>query len=251
MTLKRRIIPVVLFRGNEVVKGVEFDSWRSIGHVKQAMRVYRQRMVDELILLDIGATPTGKMPDYAMIRGLTEGCFFPVTVGGGVKNISQATGLLENGADKVAMCTYALERPKLISQCAKKFGSQSVVISVDVRAGRIMTHCGRIQTAWSAVDWAKEVENRGAGEILLNSIPLDGTLNGYDLDLINEVSHAVQIPVVAMGGAGTVEDFKDAINVGAHGVAAGAMFAWTETTPHLAAQHLHKQGVPVRYERGM
>lgn len=244
--LATRIIPVVLARGQQAVKGTGFDSWRSVGQLRAALRVYEMRQVDELILLDIAATPEGREPDYAFVREFSGEMFMPVTVGGGVRTVENFHQLLANGADKVAINSMAVITPHLIGQTARKFGSQAVVVSIDVKDGEVFTGSGKNPTGLDPVSWAKHVAKWGAGEILLNSVDRDGTLSGYDLDLVESVAGAVDIPVIACGGAGTYEHFKQALDAGAHAVAASAMWHWTEQTPAEAAEYLHRHGVPVR-----
>jgi cyclase len=244
--LARRIIPVVLARGQEAVKGEGFDSWRSVGQLRQAIRVYEMRQVDEVCLLDIGATPEGRGPNVEFVREFAGEFFCPVTVGGGVSTIDHFRQILANGADKVAINTAAVETPELITEAAEKFGRQAVVVSIDVKDGWVHTHCGRTFTGWLATNWARIVDQRGAGEILLNCIERDGTLSGYDLDLIKQVSAAVSIPVIACGGAGSYEDLRLALEAGAHAVAASALWHFTEATPAAAAEYLASHGIPVR-----
>jgi cyclase len=240
--LASRIIPVVLMRGHEAVKGKGFDSWRSVGQVRQAVRVYQMRGVDELILLNI----TGKEPDIALVREMAGDCFMPLTVGGGARTLDHFRALLANGADKVAINTAAVETPELISQAAEKFGRQAVVVSIDVKDGYVTTRCGTCRTDLRPMEWARECERLGAGEILLTSVERDGTLGGYDLALVRSVSEAVSVPVVACGGAGTYEHLKEGLDAGAHAVAAGAMWTFTDQTPAGAAEYLAGRGVRVR-----
>lgn len=240
--LARRIIPVVLYRGHQAVKGVAFNSWRSVGNVRQAVRVYQARQVDELILLDI----SGNSPDVCLVSNLCSEMFMPVTVGGGVKTIDQFRQLIANGADKVAINTAAVVKPDLITEAAQKFGRQAVVVSIDARNGTAWTRSGTHDTGISPVDLARQCERLGAGEILVNAIDRDGTLSGYDIDLVGSVAGAVSIPVVACGGAGSYGDMKAAFAAGAHAVAASAMFCFTDATPAGAAEYLHRSGVSVR-----
>lgn len=246
MGLATRIVPTLLVRGDQLVKGVGFDSWRSVGHPVQAVRVYNARSVDELAVLDIAATPNGAGPNLDLMRKLADVCFMPLTIGGGVRNIRDVRDLLNAGADKVALCTAAFERPTVVSECARRFGSQAIVVAIDVRAGTVWVHCGHNDTKLDPVLAAQMMEAEGAGEILLTSVERDGTLSGYDLDLVQRVSAAVGIPVVASGGAGKYEHFYEAIKAGASAVAASAMFAWTDQTPKGAAQFLFKRGIEVR-----
>lgn len=245
--LAHRIIPVLLKRGDTLVKGQRFQSWRSVGHVEQAARIHQAREVDELCILDIGATPEGRGPDFDAVARLTAHCFMPLTVGGGVRSVEHVRELLRAGADKVAICTAAFEVPDFIAECSDSFGCQCIVMSIDVMGGNtVMTNCGKRgynhDPAYTA-DWANRF---GAGEILLTSIDREGTLQGYDLDLIRTVSKAVDVPVIANGGCGTYEHMAEAIRAGASAVAAGAMFQFTEATPRGAAEYLAKQGIEVR-----
>jgi cyclase len=244
--LKRRVIPTLLLKGAGLVKGTGFDSWRTVGSVQQAVRVFEARMVDELILLDIGATPEGRGPDIAAIADATEACFMPLTAGGGVRSVEDFRALLLAGADKVAICTAALERPALIAEASRKFGAQCVVVAIDVRHGRVAARCGEADTGLDPVAWAREAERLGAGEILLSSVERDGTMQGYDLELIRSVARAVRIPVVASGGAGCPADFEAAFSVGADAVAAGAVWQFSDLTPMMAKHHLAGCGIPVR-----
>lgn len=250
--LKTRVIPTLLFREFGLVKGIGFHSWRSIGSAMQAVKVYNLREVDELVFLDITATRDNCPPDFDTIDELADECFMPLTVGGGVRSVEDAKRLLGVGADKVAIGTAAVESPGVVSDIANKFGSQCAVVSIDFRRmpdGRavVFTRCGTIETAYTPEGLAREVEARGAGEILLQSIDRDGTMQGYDIDVIRAVCDAVSIPVIASGGAGSYEDLARAIvDGGASAVAAASMFHFTQQTPIEAKKHLAEQGIPVR-----
>jgi cyclase len=244
--LASRIIPVILAKGQQAVKGKAFDSWRSVGQLRQAIRVYEMRQVDEVVLLDISATPEGKEPNVAFVKEFAGEFFCPVAVGGGVRTVEHFRQLLAAGADKVVINTAAVDTPELISEAAHKFGRQAVVVSIDVRNGEVVAGCGKNPTGFDPPFYARCVERLGAGEILLNSVDRDGTLSGYDLDMVESVSGAVDIPVIACGGAGSYEDFRLAIRAGAHAVAAGALWHFTDSTPAAAAEYLHGQGIPVR-----
>lgn len=241
--LASRIIPVVLMRGAQAVKGQRFESWRNVGQVRMTVRVHQARNVDELVLLDI----SGNLPDLSFIRSLAGDCFFPLTVGGGVKSVDAITALLANGADKVSINTAAVDRPSLITEAANKVGAQSVVIAMDVKDGLLHTHHGRRNTGIEAVAWAKQVQALGAGEILLTSVERDGMLCGYDIDLVRRVSSAVSIPVIAAGGAGTYRHLAEGLDAGAHAVAAGAIWCFTDQTPPGAASYLDSYGYHVRH----
>lgn len=211
------------------------------------VRLMERRDIDELIILDIAATPNNRGPRFEEVSRLCENLFCPVTVGGGVKNEADIQRLLRSGADKVAICTAAVEDPDFIDRAATRFGSQAVVASIDVGPrDHVWIRCGHHETRYNPVCWAREVEARGAGEILLNAIDKDGTLDGYDLDLIRDVSNAVSIPVIACGGCGSYAHMAEAIRSGAHAVAVGAAFQFTEATPKGASRYLHEQGFSVR-----
>lgn len=246
MALATRIIPVLLSKNGTLVKGKGFSHSRVVGHALQGVRIYQGRSVDELVYLDVTATSQGREPDVGLVKQLTSELFAPLTVGGGVRTTDHFRELLANGADKVAINTAAVETPELITEAAEKFGRQAVVVSIDVKDGQVFTASGTKPAQFYSVAWAKEVESRGAGEILLNSIDRDGTLSGYDLDLVESVSGAVGIPVIACGGAGSYQHFKEALDAGAHAVAASALWHFTDSTPAEAADYLAAQGIPVR-----
>jgi cyclase len=251
--LKARIIPTLLYRTDSLVKGTGFDSWRRVGSAMQSVKVYNMREVDELVFVDITATSEGREPDYALVDDLADECFMPLTVGGGVRSVDHVRRLLQVGADKIAVNTAAVEDPSLIAALAQRFGSQCVVVSLDARRmpdGRheVFTHSGSRGTGRDPVELAKQAEERGAGEILLTSIERDGTMTGYDLELVRRVTQAVSIPVIASGGAGSYDDLRQALaEGGASAVAAAAMFHFTQNTPAGAKQHLATHGIPVRH----
>lgn len=240
--LARRIIPVILYRGSETFKGEGFESWRRIGNLRQAVRVFQSRNVDELILLDISGGET----NVSLVSEFASELFMPLTVGGGVRTLDHFARLIKGGADKVSLNTAAVETPDLIRQAAEKFGRQAVVVSIDVKGSTVHTQNGTHDTGLDPVEFAEHVQSLGAGEILLNRIERDGTLQGYDLDLIGRVASKVSIPVIASGGAGSYDDLKAGLDCGAHAVAAGAMWSFTDSTPAHAANHLAQLGVPVR-----
>lgn len=243
--LATRVIPTLLARGGQLVKGVRFDSWRSVGHVRQSVRIHAARRVDELIYLDIGATPEGRGPDFALVESFAADCTMPLTVGGGVRTIEDVRQLLACGADKVAICTGAFHTT-VMEAAARRFGSQAIVAAIDVKGGAVWSECGVTKWHMKPPNFARLCQDYGAGEILLTAIDRDGTLEGYDLELVRAVSAAVSIPVIANGGAGTYEHMRQAIEAGAHAVAAGAMFAWTDQTPKGASQYLHAHGIHAR-----
>ena len=250
--LKVRIIPTLLCKGAGLVKGSGFDSGRRVGAVLPAIKVYNNRDVDELMLMDIEAHQTGQGPDVESINDYSDACFVPFTVGGGITEVEQIAKLLRAGADKVSINSAAYDAPDLVQQAAQRFGAQCIVASIDVRRmpdGSL--HCfsrsGTHNTHKHPVSWAKELEDRGAGEILITSIDRDGTMSGYDLELIAAVAQAVNVPVIASGGAGTYEHLRQAVqDAGAAAVAAASMFHFTEQTPAQAKLFLGAAGVPIR-----
>ena len=251
--LAKRIIPTLLVRGRTLVKGERYDSWRSIGHALQGAKVHAMRGVDELIILDVSATAENRGPDLEMVKELSDGCFIPITVGGGVRSLKDIDALLRAGADKCAICTGIWTEPGLLTDASRHFGAQAIVACIDVRDGWAMTHSGRQrgmnwcgQTNFTAKSIAMAMGPMGAGEILLSSIDRDGTMQGYDLDLIREVSQAVDIPVIASGGCSGYENMLEAFKAGADACAAGALFAFSDSTPKGAAKFLKSHGMEVR-----
>jgi cyclase len=251
--LKVRVIPTLLCKTFGLVKGVAFDSWRRLGPVLPAVRVYNRRDVDELMLFNILAQSLEDSLDYDVIEELSAECFVPLTVGGGVRNVEQATMLLRFGADKISINSAAYDQPELVNKIAQTHGSQSVVASIDARLSdngtqwTCFSHSGSRPTGLDPVYWAAELEKRGAGEILLTSIDRDGTMQGYDLNLVSAVSGAVSIPVIASGGAGSYLHMVQAVKqAGAAAVAASSMFQFTEQTPHEAKKYMSAAGINVR-----
>lgn len=229
--MRPRVIPVLLLRGDGLVKGTRFKDYTYLGDPINAVHIFDEKEVDELIFLDITATRENRVPGLDYIAGIADECYMPFAVGGGIRNVEQIRALLQAGAEKISLNTAAMENPGLITQAANLFGSQSVLVSIDVRKGRggfyhVYTHSGTKKTNFDPVQWAIRAAELGAGEILLTSIDHDGTMNGYDLNLVQQVSQTVPIPVIACGGAGSVEHFAEAIRHGASAVAAGSMFVF-------------------------
>jgi len=254
MSLAHRIIPVLLTRHGHLVKGKQFDSARIVGNAQQAAEIYQSRAVDELIVLDVAATPEGRGPDIEFMARLTECCFMPVTVGGGITTVEQVRQLLANGADKVVIGTAASSYPgwRLVNECAEKFGSQAIVVAIDaartkaMRCHSLISKCGTHNCYEDAVEFAAHMNYAGAGELIVTNVDRDGTMQGYDLALVKAVSEAVDIPVIANGGCGKYLHMHQALKAGASAVAAGAMFQWEDSTPHGAAEYLAKKGWEVR-----
>ena len=250
--LKTRIMPTLLFKDVGLVKGVQFDSWRRVGGVMQSVKVYNMREVDELVFLDITATQEGRRPDFETVDEIADECFVPLTVGGGIATLEDVRRLLQVGADKIAINTAAVTTPELVGEVARTFGSQCAVISIDVRRVdncrfEVFTEAGTKATGLDPADHAQDVQDRGAGEILLTSIDADGTMEGYDLELVRRVVDAVSIPVIAAGGAGSYADLVSALlDGGAAAVAAASIFHFTEQTPLEAKHYLRERGIPVR-----
>jgi cyclase len=250
--LKVRIIPTLLWKNYGLVKGVRFDSWRRIGPVLPAIKVYNSRGVDELILVDITASLEGSVPDHESVADFSEECSVPLTVGGGITGAEDIVALLHAGADKISINSAAYRNPDLVDIAARRFGTQCVVASIDVRhlgdgRYRCFSHSSSVDTGEEPVEWARELAARGAGEILLTSIDRDGTMTGYDLDLVSSVAQAVDIPVIASGGAGSYQDLIDVVmQAGASAVACASIFHFTEQTPAGAKSAMGHAGIPVR-----
>lgn len=250
--LKVRIMPTLLYKNFGLVKGVGFDSQRRVGSVIQSVKVYNMRQVDELIFLDITATNEDRHPDFQLIDEIADECFMPLTVGGGIKTIEDIRNLLKVGADKVSINTSAISNPDLIRLASNEFGSQCVVVSIDAKKKddgtyEVFTHSGTQATGKSPLEIAQNAEKLGAGEILLTSIERDGTMLGYDLDLIKSVSEYLSIPVIASGGAGNYEHLLKALTLGkVSAVAAASIFHFTQQTPLEAKQFLKTKGIHVR-----
>jgi cyclase len=250
--LKVRVIPTLLWKGLGLVKGVGFDSWRRVGPVLPAVKVYNARDVDELILVDINATLESELPDHDSVNDFSEECAVPLTVGGGISSLEQVLALLHSGADKIAINSAAYTDASLIDAAASRFGAQCVVASIDVRrlddgGYRCFSHAGTRDTGREVLAWARELADRGAGEILLTSIERDGSMTGYDLALVERVARAVDIPVIASGGAGSYQHMIDVVQqAGASAVAAASIFHFTELTPAGAKTAMQVAGIPVR-----
>lgn len=250
--LKARIIPTLLWKNFGLVKGVGFDSWRRVGPVLPAIKVYNSRDVDELILVDILASQEGREPDHDSIRDFSEECSVPLSVGGGVASLEHIVRLLHAGADKIAINSAAYADPALVGAAAARFGSQCVVVSVDARRCddgryRCFSHCATVDAERDPVEWARELAGRGAGEILLTSIDRDGTMRGYDLELVENVARAVDLPVIASGGAGNYQHIVEVIkNAGASAAACASIFHFTEQTPAGAKAAMREAGIAVR-----
>jgi cyclase len=248
--LARRIIPCLDVAEGRVVKGVHFTALRDAGDpVEQAAR-YDADGADELVFLDISASPEARRTTLDMVSRVAETIFIPFTVGGGIRAVADGGAALRAGADKVAVNTAAVREPALVSQLADSFGSQCIVAAVDVRRVgdrfTVMINGGREETALEAIDWIRRLETLGAGEILLTSMDRDGTGAGYDLPLLEAASGAVSIPIIASGGAGRLEHLAEAFEAGAHGALAATIFHFQGSTLPEARAYLAAHGYPVR-----
>ena len=249
--LSKRIIACLDVRDGLVVKGINFEGLRSAGEPAELARRYNVEGIDELVILDITATLERRRALTDTIRAVARELFIPLAVGGGIRTEDDAAAAVDAGADKVSLNTAALSDPSLITALAGRYGSQAVIVAIDAkRAGRgfaVYARSGQAAANRDAVEWAREAEQRGAGEILLTSIDRDGTKAGFDCEMTAAVSHAVSIPVIASGGAGGLDDFVDVFTRGAADAAlAASIFHYAETRVHALKQHLQQRGIPVR-----
>jgi len=227
-----RVIPCLLLRGAGLVKTVRFREPTYVGDPRIALRIFNEREVDELVLLDIQATPSARGPDFRMLSELTDECFMPLAYGGGLRALEQVEMVLRLGVEKVVVNTRAVEESGFVTQTARHFGCQSVVVSIDVERGlfgkyEVVARGGRLRTGLEPVAFARQMEEAGAGELLLNSVDRDGTMQGYDLKLVQSVTSAVGIPVIACGGAGSLPDLRAVtLGAGASAAAAGSLFVF-------------------------
>ncbi len=252
--LTKRIIPCLDVTAGRVVKGVNFLELRDAGDPVEIARRYDREGADELTFLDITASSDERDIILHVIEAVAAEVFIPLTVGGGVRTVADVRRLLAAGADKVSINTAGLQHPQLIADASHRFGAQAIVCAIDakqVAPGRweVFTHGGRKATGRDAVEWAREVERLGAGEILLTSMDRDGTKQGFDLGLVRAVSDAVGIPVIASGGVGTLQHLADGVAQGrADAVLAASIFHFGEHTIGEAKRHLAAQGIPVRLQ---
>jgi len=249
--LSKRIIACLDVRDGQVVKGVNFEGLRSAGDPAKLARRYNVEGIDELVILDITATLEARRALAETIRAVAHELFIPLAVGGGIRTEADAAAAVDAGADKVSLNTAALSSPTLITTLADTYGSQAVLVAIDAKRDgdrfAVFARSGQTATGRDAVEWAKEAESRGAGEILLTSIDRDGTKAGFDNPLTAAVSAAVSIPVIASGGAGTLEHFVEVFTRGSADAAlAASIFHYAETSVKSLKQHLATHGIPVR-----
>ena len=246
-----RVIPCLDVEDGRVVKGRRFQNLKDAGDPVALAALYDKQGADEIIFLDVGATYRGRKTMASVVEKISCRIFIPLTVGGGIGEVRDMRTLLQAGADKISICSAALQRPDLITEGARTFGSQCVVVSIDaLRCGKSWCATlkgGRENSKKDALEWAREVVDRGAGEILLNSVDRDGSQSGYDLELIRRVAGTVSVPVIASGGAGTLAQIERAIRVGkADAVLAASLLHYGQTTVGEIKQYLRKKGVCVR-----
>lgn len=249
----KRIIPCLDVHNGRVVKGVNFVNLQDAGDPVEIAAAYDAAGADELVFLDITASSDGRETVVDMVRKVASKVFIPFTVGGGIRTVDDFKMLLREGADKISVNSSAIDRPELISEAAEKFGSQCVVVAIDAKRRadgsgfNIYKHGGRLDMGIDAVEWAMKAEKLGAGEILLTSMDGDGTKAGYDLELTRQIAENVKIPVIASGGAGKLEHFKEALTVGkADAALAASLFHFKELEIRQVKEYLRKEGVSVR-----
>lgn len=252
--LTKRIIPCLDVNKGRVVKGINFVNLKDAGDPVEVGAAYSKAGADELVFLDITASNERRDTVADMVREVAKKVFIPFTVGGGIRTVDDVRAILREGADKVAMNSAAIERPELIAEAADKFGSQCVVLAIDAKrredgsGWNIFKHGGRIDMGIDAIEWAKRAVDLGAGEILLTSMDCDGTKEGYDLELTRAVADAVSVPVIASGGAGTLEHFYEALTEGgADAALAASLFHYKELEINQVKDYLKGKGVPVRW----
>jgi imidazole glycerol-phosphate synthase subunit HisF len=249
--LSKRIIACLDVRDGRVVKGVNFEGLRTAGDPAELARRYNVEGIDELVILDVTATLERRRALADTVRRVARELFIPLAVGGGIRSEDDASAAVDSGADKISLNTAALSNPSLITVLARRYGSQAVVVAIDAKlegnSFAVYARSGQTAANRDAVEWAREAESRGAGEILLTSIDRDGTKAGFDCPLTAAVSSAVTIPVIASGGAGTLEHFVDVFTSGrADAALAASIFHYAETGVRSLKQHLRQRGIPVR-----
>ena len=250
--LKTRVMICLIVQDGLLKKPIQFKNPRTVANPISIVRVFEERQVDELVLLDRGLTVDEEDVDPDLVREIAEELYVPFAFGGGIRSVETMREIIRAGAEKVVINTAAVELPKLITQGANKFGRQCIVVSIDALGKsdgsyEVFVRSGSEPVGLDPVSWAIKVEDLGAGEILINSISHEGMMQGYDIELIRSVSDAVTIPVIATGGAGKLEDFVLAIKEGhASAVSAGSLYHYTKYTPNMVKGILNKAGIPVR-----
>ena len=248
--LKNRIIPCLDVKNGRVVKGINFVDLKDVGDPVEQAKIYSDGGADEICFLDITASNENRETIYEVVERTSKKCFVPLTVGGGVRSVEDINKLLNCGADKVSINTAAAQNPEIIIESSKKFGSQCIVVAIDAKKNddkwEVFTHGGRNNTEMNAIDFAKKIEDAGAGELLVTSMDRDGTQVGYDIDLISKISSKVNIPVIASGGVGNLDHLVDGIKSGASAVLAASIFHYGKQSIKEAKEYLDSKGIPVR-----
>ena len=249
--LKNRIIPCLDVKNGRVVKGINFVDLKDAGNPVEQAKIYSDGGADEICFLDITASNENREIIYGVVKDTSKKCFVPLTVGGGIRSIDDINKLLNCGADKVSINTAAVKNPKLVIESSKKFGSQCIVVAIDAKKKgnrwEVYTHGGRNETGIDAIEFAKKMENNGAGELLVTSMDRDGTQIGYDIDLMSNISSKVNIPLIASGGVCNLDHLVDGIKLGkASAVLAASIFHYGKHSVLEAKQYLESKGIPVR-----
>ena len=244
-----RVIPTILTDGITVVKGTNFDNWRTVGNVEAIARLFANRNVDEFMFLDVKCRAKNSVISVELVSQLAKVLRIPFSVGGGISNLEQAEALIRCGAEKIVLGTAAIEKPKLITEIASKFGSQSVTVALDFEndiSDSLMYNSGSSAVQKNLASHLKLIEELGAGEILIQNKDRDGNMRGYDINHIQMVSNLTKIPTIASSGCGGTQDAIAAIEAGANGIAIGALFQFTEFTPRVIKEGIAKAGIRVR-----
>ena len=249
--LKNRIIPCLDVKNGRVVKGINFVDLKDAGDPVEQAKIYSDGGADEICFLDITASNENRSTIYEVVKKTSEKCFVPLTVGGGVRSIEDINKLLNCGADKVSINTAAVKNPKIVMESSLKFGSQCIVVAIDAKkegnSWKIFTHGGRNKTDIDAIKFAKQMEEYGAGELLVTSMDRDGTQKGYDIELMQKISETVNIPVIASGGVGNLDHLAEGITKGkANAVLAASIFHYGKYSIKQAKEYLDSKGIPVR-----
>lgn len=250
--LSKRIIPCLDVKDGRVVKGINFVGLRDVGDPVACAKLYNEQGADEIVFLDITATHEARGTMEDVVRNTAKQVFMPLTVGGGIRTIDDFKRLLRAGADKISVNSAAVRNPQLIGEAADKFGSQCVVVAIDAKRHtdgkfHVVVNGGRIDTGLDAIEWAREVQRLGAGELLITSMDADGTKNGFDLELLNAVCAVSNVPVIASGGCGKLEHFSEVFEkTDADAALAASLFHYRELTVKQVKEHLTQRGIPVR-----
>lgn len=248
--MKIRVIPTILTDGLTVVKGDKFDNWRTVGNAQATALLYASRDVDELLFLDVTARDRETVIELSLLNHFSSVLDIPFSVGGGISSLEEAKSCFRNGAEKIVLGTSAISNPKLITEIADVFGSQAVIVAMDFEStisDQVMINSGKAKSSIDAMAFIENLENLGAGEILLQSCEKDGTMTGFDLDRIRRVSSLTKLPVIAGSGGGSEDDFVNAVKAGASAVSAGAVFQFTQITPNSVRAKLSENGISVRW----